>query len=578
MHRHSLTGSLQRSHALRISFVFVGWVILLAACQQDVPVEHDKADTIYIGDNIITMDYRLKSPTAVVLRGEKIVWVGDKAQITDWVGEKTVVEELNQRALLPGFIDAHGHFRGVAATIDTVNISSPPVGPSIDIASLQANIKTHLVRKDLPDGAWVIGWGYDDSLLAEQRHPTRADLDQVSTSHPIALIHVSGHLSAVNSLALELLEITASSEDPPGGVIRRQGNRQEPNGVLEESAAQGVMEALSREYGVSTDTIVRTQHNYASHGITTIQEGGQTAEVIGMFQKAADQGAFFLDLVAYQWVNPETKTPDPEIFGEYSNRMKLGGVKIVLDGSPQGKTAYMTAPYLLPPDGQKPDYRGYPRYPDEDVDELVQRHIKAGIPILAHANGDASIDQLLDALAEQPSEGDHRTVIIHAQTIREDQLDKVAAMELIPSYFSAHSFYWGDWHRDSVFGVARAERISPVKSTIDRGVIYTLHNDSPIVPPDMMRLIWATVNRETRSGKILGEQQRVSVRDALKGVTINAAYQYFEEDIKGSLSPGKQADLVILDRNPLQVPISELKDIRVEKTISRGKTVFVRQT
>jgi predicted amidohydrolase YtcJ len=550
----------------------------LASCQQDVPVEHDKADTIYVGDNIITMDDSHKSPTAVVLRGEKIVWVGDKAQITDWVGEYTVVEELNQRALLPGFIDAHGHFSGVAATIDTVNISSPPVGPNVDIASLQANVRAHLAQENSTDRKWVIGWGYDDSLLAEQRHPTRSDLDQISTSHPIALIHVSGHLSSVNSLALELLQIDALSEDPPGGVIRRQGSSQEPNGVLEESAAQGVMEALGREYGVNADTIVRAQHTYAGHGITTIQEGGQTAEVIGMFQKAAEQGAFFLDLAAYQWVNPDTETPDLATFGQYTNRMKLAGVKMVLDGSPQGKTAYMTAPYLQPPDGQAPEYRGYPRYPDEEVDELVQRHINAGIPVLAHANGDAAIDQLLNALAGHNSETDHRTVIIHAQTIREDQLDKVAAMGLIPSYFSAHSFYWGDWHRDSVFGEARADRISPVKSTVDRNLIYTLHNDSPIVPPDMMRLIWATVNRETRSGEVLGEQQRVSVLDALRGITINAAFQSFEEDTKGSLSPGKQADLVILDRNPLHVPVSELKDIRIDKTISRGKTVFVRQT
>jgi predicted amidohydrolase YtcJ len=550
----------------------------LASCQQDVPVEHDKADTIYVGDNIITMDDSHKSPTAVVLRGEKIVWVGDKAQITDWVGEYTVVEELNQRALLPGFIDAHGHFSGVAATIDTVNISSPPVGPNVDIASLQANVKAHLAQENSTDRKWVIGWGYDDSLLAEQRHPTRSDLDQISTSHPIALIHVSGHLSSVNSLALELLQIDALSEDPPGGVIRRQGSSQEPNGVLEESAAQGVMEALGREYGVNADTIVRAQHTYAGHGITTIQEGGQTAEVIGMFQKAAEQGAFFLDLAAYQWVNPDTETPDLATFGQYTNRMKLAGVKMVLDGSPQGKTAYMTAPYLQPPDGQAPEYRGYPRYPDEEVDELVQRHINAGIPVLAHANGDAAIDQLLNALAGHNSETDHRTVIIHAQTIREDQLDKVAAMGLIPSYFSAHSFYWGDWHRDSVFGEARADRISPVKSTVDRNLIYTLHNDSPIVPPDMMRLIWATVNRETRSGEVLGEQQRVSVLDALRGITINAAFQSFEEDTKGSLSPGKQADLVILDRNPLHVPVSELKDIRIDRTISRGKTVFVRQT
>ena len=250
---------------------------------------------------------------------------------------------------------------------------------------------------------------------------------------------------------------------------------------------------------------------------------------------------------------------------------------MILDGSPQGKTAYLTQPYKIPPKGAAHDYRGYPIMPSESVDELFAKFIDAGVPILAHANGDAAADLFVNALQssiDMANLPDHRTVMIHAQTVREDQLGLMAKMKAIPSFFSAHTFYWGDWHRDSVFGVERASRISPTASSLEKGIIFTLHNDAPIVPPDMIRLLWATTNRLTRSGQLLGQEQRISTLEAIKAITINAAYQYFEEDIKGTIDVGKQADLVILSKNPLAMPTTKLLDIKVERTIARGKTIF----
>ena len=193
------------------------------------------------------------------------------------------------------------------------------------------------------------------------------------------------------------------------------------------------------------------------------------------------------------------------------------------------------------------------------------------------ANGDAAADLFVNALnrsIDTSNIPDHRTVMIHAQTVREDQLDIMAEMKAIPSFFSAHTFYWGDWHRDSVFGVERASRISPTQSSLDKGIVFTVHNDSPVVPPDMIRLLWATTNRLTRSGQVLGQEQRIPTLNAIKAVTINAAYQYFEEDRKGTIDVGKQADFVILSKNPLTIPTTELLDIKVERTIARGKTIF----
>ena len=165
-------------------------------------------------------------------------------------------------------------------------------------------------------------------------------------------------------------------------------------------------------------------------------------------------------------------------------------------------------------------------------------------------------------------------MMIHAQTVRDDQLNSLAAMHVIPSYFSAHTFYWGDWHRDSVLGLERGSRISPTASSLQKGITFTLHNDAPIVPPDIMRLVWATSNRLTRSGQVLGPDERISVEDALKAVTVNAAYQYFEEDRKGSIEVGKQADFVVLSANPLRVAKEELLNIKVQRTIARGVTIF----
>lgn len=209
------------------------------------------------------------------------------------------------------------------------------------------------------------------------------------------------------------------------------------------------------------------------------------------------------------------------------------------------------------------------------------QHLQAafvnGTQVLAHANGDAASDQLLKAVSkanELQGQADRRTVMIHAQTVREDQIDAMKAQGVMPSYFSAHTFYWGDWHRDSVFGKERASRISPLKSSVDKNLPFTTHNDTPIVPPDMMRLMWASVNRITRSGQVLGADQRITPEQALRSITLNAAHQYFEESDKGSITPGKLADMVVLSQNPLTVDPLTIKDIQVLATYKEGKKVF----
>ena len=545
---------------------------LLTGCADE---QRMQADTLYVGKHILTMDDQSADATAVAIRGEKIVWVGKREA---WQGEAVNVVELDDRALLPGLIDAHGHLAFLARTINLANVSSPPVGAVVTLASLQEIMRGYIRDRKIPPGEWVVGMGYDDSLIEEQRHPDRDDLDAVSTEHPIALIHVSGHLTAVNSMALEKAKVTAETPNPPGGVIRRRANSMEPNGVLEETATRPLQSLFLSGGDIPAADIAKALDTYASHGVTTVQDGAASWQIYDMLANVAETSGLSLDVVVYpQGMDEAFAIPEGIPLGEYRNRLKLGGIKLVLDGSPQGKTAYLSQPYEVVPEGLPDDYRGYPTLPQEAVNQRVARFIGEQVPMLVHCNGDAAAEMLIDALelaGEETPLGDHRTVMIHAQTVREDQLDRMQTLGVVPSYFSAHTFYWGDWHRDSVLGEARASRISPTRTTLERGMPFTVHNDAPIVPPDMIRLLWSTTNRVTRSGQVLGEAQRISTLEAIRAVTVNAAYQNFEEDIKGSITPGKQADLVILSENPLEMARQDLLEVDVVETISRGVSVY----
>ena len=562
-----------------VLFVIMG--VILSACS---PVEREVtefADLIFFGDNIITMDN--SKVTAVAVRGDRIVATGDQAEIIQLQDDSTRLVELGDRALLPGFIDAHGHFGAVATSSALLDLSSPPVGAVETIDDIVTAIQNWIENNDVPDGQLIYGFGYDDSLLAEQRHPNRDDLDRASTSHPIVIRHVSGHLNAANSMALAQSRITAESQSPQGGVIRRRSDSDEPIGVMEETAMgllPGYGALISEEQGWQLRR--DAAEIYSSYGITTIQDSNVSVAYVNALKARAREEAFPVDIVAYIMGNPLSDIELGQVSqdAEYVGGVRIGGVKFILDGSPQGRTAWMSQPYNEGPPGVDADYVAYPSYDPEAyqarVDNLLERHV----PVLAHANGDQAIERMIDGIAdavEGEAIPDHRSVIIHAQLIRADQLDRVKELGIIPSYYSAHPFFWGDWHRLS-FGDERAGFISPVRATINRDIPFTVHNDSPIVPPDMMRLVSITVNRQTRSGYILGPEQRATVMEALYAITHGAAYQYFEEDEKGSITSGKRADLVILETNPLAVDPAQLADVKIAETFARGVSVYRGET
>ncbi len=534
--------------------------------------------TIYTGGPIITMSGDMpETVEALAVRDGRIVSVGNLATVARVAGRGAMRVDLNGHSLLPGFIDAHGHLSYVGQSEFMAKLAPPPVGGVDSIAKLKDALRAFMARGQMPAAAPIIGNGYDDSALAERRHPTRQDLDDVSRDRPLVVIHASGHFASANSAALAMARITSETPDPPGGVIRREADGRTPNGVLEENALfQLLAKAMppSLEGGVAA--LVAGQKIYAANGITTAQDGRVMPESWPALAESSKRGALFLDVVAL--VAGERDWPESvrsQIGKSYAGHLRIAGVKFTVDGSPQGRTAWLRDPVPVPPPGKGADYHGYPSI---DLATFAKRLAEArakGWQVFAHVNGDQAAQALIDGVRTAGLSG-QRTIAIHNQVVRPEQLDEMKALDIQPSFFAAHTWFWGDWHRDVALGPKRADFISPQASAWAAGLRPTAHNDSPVVPPDMLRLIWCSVNRRTQSGDILGPLERIPVYRALQQVTINAAWQIHEDGEKGSLEQGKRADLVILDTNPLTSDPAQINQIRVLATIKDGRTVFGR--
>jgi predicted amidohydrolase YtcJ len=312
------------------------------------------------------------------------------------------------------------------------------------------------------------------------------------------------------------------------------------------------------------------------YGYTTMHEGRAFPPNHHGMVANAERGVYDVDLLSYIDYTAKDIIRPPWFGQGYHNRYRIAGIKLTLDGSPQGRTAWRTIPYLLPPEGEDADYAGFPVVPDDVVQDTVNWAYETGVQIIVHANGDAAIDQLIKAArvaTEKYGTGDRRTVLIHGQFVRPDQLDACAELDIFPSLFPMHTFYWGDWY-DQIIGPELAQQISPTRSALNRVPRITSHTDAPVTLPNLMNILATTVNRTSRSGKVMGPDERLTPMEALKCITIWSAYQHFEKDTKGSITEGKLADLVILSDNPLTIDPALLGTITVRETIKEGMTVY----
>jgi hypothetical protein len=543
-------------------------------------------DVVYINGDIVTLDKSNVQADAVATWQDKIVAIGSTVQLRKMAGPQTKIIDLGGKTLLPGLIEPHNHLilYGPMALI-RVDLSSPPVGQIRNMKELLEALKKRAGVSGI--GGWVSGFGYDDTMLEENRHPTRYDLDEVSSDHPIFISHVSAHFLTANSKALLMAGINKDTPQPAGGVIRKDPKTGEPDGVLEETAMMllySVLPSFTLDQRVAL--LAQSALHYLKVGVTSCGDaavafpGPLGALDIPVYQKTIAKGSLPIRINMMIEGNLLLKQFGGFLTGFGDNRLKVGPAKIIGDGSIQGYTGWLTKPYHVPFKGDK-SYCGYPVTPPAQLNPLVEELHKAGYQIAIHTNGDAAIDAAIEAFrlaqaAHPRQNARHR--LEHCQTVREDQLDAIAELGITPSFFVSHAYYWGDRHRDIFLGPERGARISPLKSALKRGIRFSIHSDCPVTPVSPLFCVFAAVNRITSGGKVLGPEFRLTPEEALRAVTIDAAWQTFEEDIKGTIEVGKLADFTILDQNPLKVPPDQIRNITVKEVIIGGKQVFLDST
>jgi predicted amidohydrolase YtcJ len=545
------------------------------------PAPRIAADTIYVGGDIVTLNDAQPAAEALAVKDGRILAVGARNEVESaHTGETTKVVDLAGKTLLPGFLDTHGHYVSALSVASQVKVYAPPAGPGKDVPGILAAIEKFRTERGIPKGQLIQAYGYDDTVMPDGRLLNRDDLDAAFPDNPVLVGHVSMHGAVMNSAALARFGISAETQTPAGGVIVRRPGSDEPYGLVMETAYLPVVSNLPQPTPEQEIEFSRgAQLLYAEAGVTTAHEGATHAADLAVMKRASAAGANVIDVIAYPFITDLDKILEAAplaSWGRYDNRLKIGGVKITIDGSPQGRTAYFTTPYLTGGPGGEQDWRGELSFPQDTVNQMVKRVYDMGVPLNLHANGDGAIDAFFKAhefAAAGDLSKDRRVTMIHAQFTRKDQLDRYVQYRIRPSFYTLHTYYFYEAHLQNR-GPEQARYISPMRDAIDKGLHPTNHTDFYVAPIDQMFMLWSAVNRISRAGAEVGPDQRVTPLEGLKTMTIWAAEQYGERDSKGSLEPGKLADLVILDRNPLEVEPVSIKDIRVIETIKEGKTIY----
>lgn len=522
---------------------------------------------LYFGGPILTMEKEGDYAEALLTEGGTILALGSLAELCALAPDAERID-LRDACLMPAFLDAHSHFSQVASGMMQVSLEG--VRCTDEIA---ARIAAFCREVSPAAGEWIFARGYDPHLLSDGKNPSLAALDAFSGEHPLVLQYQSGHMGLFNSMALAALGITPDTPSPQGGTIEVLEGKL--TGYLEENAYFAAIKAAPM---ISPQKMLesyrRAQQKYASLGITTIQEGMFVRQMFPFYPLLEKEGILKLDLVAYAELPAweAAKAEFPGHIRQYKGNWKLGGLKIFLDGSPQGRTAWMRTPYR-----GEAEYCGYGTMKDSAVLGAMNRAAEEGVQLLAHCNGDAAAAQFLRCLSECektcPQMKALRPVMIHAQLLGKDQIAEARRLGVIASFFVAHVWHWGDTHLQN-FGRERATGISPSGSALREGLPFTFHQDAPVIEPNMLETVWCAVNRRTKKGFQLEEAERIPVFEALKAVTATAAYQYFEENEKGTLRAGKCADFVILGSDPLMTDPEKLRDIPVLQTIKAGEVIY----
>lgn len=524
---------------------------------------------LFVGGVVYTMDGDDSTAEAVLVERGVITAIGSSTDVRMQAPADALLIDLNGRALLPGFVDAHSHFPVGVIDHLGVQLSATARSPVVNNNELLNRVRDAV--EITPSGQWVVGFNYDNTVFPTGQHPTRQQLDQITQEHPVYLRHISGHMGVANSLALKELQIDNKGlalqhfigTDPETGEL---------NGLLQEAAAPS-LGRFFRNFSIReiVDAYKLTQQEYLAAGVSTVQNGFINKNMITVLKLLK-----FFDVLPQRvvaWVNSEYADKNEP---KQTEEFRQATVKLIVDGSPQGKTAFLTIPYRSNKDTE-PFFKGAPLFTQKELDKRVLRYHLAGYQLALHGNGDAAIDMIIAAVAaaqQVMARPDARHILVHAQTIRSDQIDRLMALSITPSFFNTHTYYWGDWHKSETLGAMRAERISPLADALNASLRMTLHGDSPVTPIEPLHLVWSAINRETRSGDILGESQKIGLTSALRAITIDAAWQSHLDHDRGSIELGKLADLVVLSGDPYAV--DDIRTLAVDFTYIGGEEVYSR--
>ena len=534
---------------------------------------------IFTNGTIFTMDSQNPIVEAVGVKDGLIKCAGSLDQVCSVMPDNSVTVDLELQTMLPSFIDPHGHFPDTGfIELFRADLTSPPRGKCNCLDEIFSQLREKAVQT--PKGEWVMGAGLDETALVEGRLPIRDELDEISTDHPIWVIHASGHCGVANSLALERQGIYDDTPNPSGGRYWRDENGR-ANGYMEGLSAMGDMANTHFLIGKKdfAESFEVTVQEYLSEGVTLAQNSWTAKPLLELFKDFAEMNDPGIDLVLLPISEDEPELSKNGLAAQWpaSKHITLGPRKILTDGSFLMRTAFLSEAYYTGANERPSDY-GLSYVERDTLFAEVKKLHDMGFQIHSHCNGDASGDMFLDAvetaLADNPRK-DHRHTLIHGQLMRKDQLTRCAELGVTISFFPAHIYYWGDKHYSEILGPERSQNISPARWAEEAGVRFTIHNDAAVTPTKPLHLIHTAVNRKTLSGRTLGEAQRISVETALRAHTIDAAWQVFQETERGSLEVGKIADFVFLNKNPIEFS-DTIDEIKVNKTYRSGKIVWKR--
>jgi len=552
-------------------------IVLMRHLKMTETQDHAMADLLLINGKIVTVDPDFSILEAMAVKDGKILAVGTTSEMKNWKGSGTEMIDLAGKMVLPGLIDSHLHMVGTGIALSQINCRTPPIK---SISGLVDAVREK--ASDVKPGEWILGRGWDQAKLSDHRDPNRWDLDKASPENPVWLTRTCGHISVVNSRALEIAGVNMDTPQPMGGHIVKDENGK-PTGLLQEGPAMDLVRQHipSQDLEQTAEAIKRSSNAFSEVGITGVIEAGIEPLDMRAYQKVVTGGELTVrvNMMLRGRVTGESAEESavrimdfPMTTGYGDDLLRFLGLKLLIDGGVGGRTALLREPYE-----NDPDNCGILTMSEEDLQKRVDAGNLAGMMVGIHCAGGKAMDIVLKAFEEtdklKPIKG-RRFAIIHAYQPTEQNFETCRRLGITVASQPSFLYYLGESYYENV-GHERSEWLKPHRAWIDNGIMVASGTDSPVTPYPPFPSLWTSIARRTEVNNVqMGTEQSITREEAIRLYTINGAYHTFEETIKGSVEPGKLADMIVVDRDILTCPLDDIKETKVLRTILGGKTVY----